>query len=179
LRAEGDNMMPDRNWGNAAALRNKPANRAGGEEAISPYFMLVAHNSAEVFLTTLIMGSVFERFPRLRFGIIELAASWLGPMAERMDLWAEFMGKVGRKYDLKPSEYIERNVRITPFWNENLANMIDRYGMAGAYIFSTDYPHIEGSRDPYGKFGNWLRRLPRDYPKKFYVDNAQLLFPDL
>jgi predicted TIM-barrel fold metal-dependent hydrolase len=179
LTAEADVMMPDRNWGNAAALRGKPANRAGGEEAISPYFMLVAHNSAEVFLTTLIMGSVFERFPRLRFGIIELGASWVGPAVERMDLWADFMGKVGRKYDLKPSEYIERNVRVTPFWNENLAKMIERYGLAEAYIFSTDYPHLEGSRDPYGKFGNWLRQLPQDYPRKFYVDNARMLFPDL
>lgn len=177
LLAEGDVMMPDRNWGNAAALRGRPANRAGGEEAISPYFMLVAHNSAEVFLTTLIMGSVFERFPQLRFGIIELGASWVGPAVERMDLWAEFMGKVGRKYDLKPSEYVERNVRITPFWNENLAKMIERYGLAKAYIFSTDYPHLEGSRDPYGKFGNWLSRLPGDYAREFYIENARLLFP--
>ena len=141
--------------------------------------MLVAHSSAELFLTTMIMGSVFERFPKLRFGIVELGASWLGPMVERMDLWAEFMGKVGRKYSMKPSEFIARNVRITPFWNENLPLMIERYGLEDAYIFSTDYPHLEGSRDPLGKFSNHLSKLPPAYAQKFFVDNAKLLFPDL
>jgi predicted TIM-barrel fold metal-dependent hydrolase len=179
LDAEGDPMFPERGWGNAAALRGKPLDRPGGEEAISPYFMLVAHTSAELFLTTLIMGSVFERFPKLRFGFIELGASWVGPAVERMDLWAEFMGKVGRKYSLKPSEFIARNVRVTPFWNENLPLMIERYGLEDAYIFSTDYPHLEGSRDPLGKFAKWLDRLPPDYAKKFFIDNAKLMFPDL
>jgi uncharacterized protein len=179
LDAEGDPMFPERGWGNAAALRGKPLDRPGGEEAISPYFMLVAHSSAELFLTTLIMGSVFDRFPKLRFGIIELGAHWVGPAAERMDTWAEFMGKVGRKYDLRPSEYVARNVRVTPFWNENLPLMIERYGMEEAYIFSTDYPHFEGSRDPYGKFSKWMSQLPPDYARKFFIDNAKLLFPDL
>jgi hypothetical protein len=54
-------------------LRNKPAFRAGGEEAISPYYMLVTHMAPELFLQTIVMGKVFERFPRLRFGIIESA----------------------------------------------------------------------------------------------------------
>jgi uncharacterized protein len=179
LEAEGDPMFPERGWGDAPALRGKPLDRPGGEEAISPYFMLVAHTSAELFLTTLIMGSVFERFPNLRFGFIELGASWVGPAVERMDLWAEFMGKVGRKYSLKPSEFIARNVRVTPFWNENLPLMIERYGLEDAYIFSTDYPHLEGSRDPLGKFAKWLDKLPPDYAKKFFIDNAKLLFPDL
>jgi predicted TIM-barrel fold metal-dependent hydrolase len=178
LAADGDVMLPDRAWGNAASLKGAPADRPGGEEAISPYFMLVAHTSAEIYLTTMIMGSVFERFPRLRFGIIELGASWIGPAVERMDLWAEFMGKVGRKYKLKPSEYVSRNVRVTPFWNENLPKMIERYGMEDAYIFSTDYPHLEGSRDPLGKFSKWLKQLPTNYAQKFFVDNARLLFPD-
>ncbi len=179
LIAEADPMMPERGWGDATALRGTPANRPGGEEAISPYFILVAHSSAELFLTTMIMGSVFERFPKLRFGIIELGASWLGPMVERMDLWAEFMGKVGRKYTMKPSEFVVQNVRITPFWNENLTKMVDRYGLEEAYIFSTDYPHLEGSRDPLGKFSRWLQDLPKPYAQKFFVDNAQLLFPGL
>jgi predicted TIM-barrel fold metal-dependent hydrolase len=179
LDAEGDKMLPDRGWGDAPALRGTPANRPGGEEAISPYYMMIAHQSSELYLVTMIMGSVFERFPRLRFGIIECGASWLGPMVERMDLWAEFMGKVGRKYSLKPSEVVARNVRVTPFWNEDLPLMIKRYGLEDAYIFATDYPHLEGSRDPLGKFAGHLAKLPSGYAQSFFVDNAKLLFPDL
>jgi len=178
LEAEGDPMFPERGWGDASMLRGTPANRPGGEEAISPYYMMIAHQSSELYLVTMIMGSVFERFPKLRFGVIECGASWLGPMIERMDTWAEFMGKVGRKYSLKPSEIVARNVRVTPFWNENLPHMIERYGLKEAYMFSTDYPHLEGSRDPLGKFAHWLKDLPADYAQHFFVDNARLLFPD-
>ena len=179
LAAEGDPMFPDRAWAESSTLRAKPADRPGGEEAISPYFMLVGHLSAEVYLTTLIMGHVFDRFPGLRFGVIEMGAAWLGPLIERMDVWAGFMAKVGRKYSLKPSEFIARNVRVTPFWNENLTRMIERYGLEDAYIFSSDYPHLEGSRDPLGKFSVYLKDLPKDYSRKFLIDNAALLFPGL
>jgi len=175
--ADPDPMLPQREWGDAASLRGAPVARPGGEEAISPYFMLVAHISPEIFLQTLVMGGVFERFPRLRFGVIEYGANWVGPCVERMDLWVEFMGKIGRTYPMKPSEYVIRNVRVTPFWHENLARMIERYGLEAVYCFSTDYPHLEGSRDPIGKFDKWLDRLPAAYKKRFLIDNAKLLFP--
>ena len=174
-----DPIMPAREWGQAETLRGSPAARPGGEEAISPYFMLVAHMPAELFLQTMVMGGVFERFPRLRFGIIEFGSGWIGPCVERMDLWTDFLAKVGRSYPMKPSEYVRRNVRIAPFYHENLPLMIDRYGMEEIYVFSTDYPHLEGSRDPIGKFQKWLDKLDPSYAKKFYVDNAELLFPGL
>jgi predicted TIM-barrel fold metal-dependent hydrolase len=173
----GIGMFPDRNWGNSRVLKGQPVDRPGGEEAISPYFMLVAQMPAELYLQTMVMGKVFERFPRLRLGIIEIGANWVGPCVERMDLWVEFMGKVGQKYEMKPSEYVKRNVRVTPFWHENLPLMIDRYGLEDVYIYSTDYPHLEGSRDPVGKFAKWLDRMPAEYVRKFYIENPRLLFP--
>jgi predicted TIM-barrel fold metal-dependent hydrolase len=172
-------MFPDRAWGDASALRNKPAERAGGEEAISPWFMMIAHMGAETYLQAMVMGGVFERFPKLRFGIIELGAKWIGPCVERMDLWTDFMAKVGKSYPMKPSEYVQRNVRVTPFWHENLALMIQRFGLEDVYVFSTDYPHLEGSRDPIGKFRKHLAKLPEAYARKFMVENAALLFPGL
>ena len=54
--------------------------------------------------------------------------------------------------------------------------MIDRYGLEEAYVFSSDYPHLEGSRDPVGKFRKWTDRLPQSYEQKFYVENAGILF---
>lgn len=172
-------MLPDRAWGDAAGLKNKPAERAGGEEAISPWFMMIAHMGAEVYLQAMVMGGVFERHPNLRFGIIELGAKWIGPCVERMDLWTDFMAKVGKSYPMKPSEYVQRNVRVTPFWHENLPLMIQRFGLEDVYVFSTDYPHLEGSRDPIGKFRKHLSHLPPEYARKFMVENAKLLFPGL
>jgi predicted TIM-barrel fold metal-dependent hydrolase len=177
--SESDPMLPDRGWGKSDALKNTPATRAGGEEATSPYFMLVAHMAPELHLQTMVMGGVFERFPALRLGIIEYGASWIGPCVERMDLWVDFMAKTGKTYSMKPSEYVRRNVRVAPFFHENLPKMIERFGMEELYVFSTDYPHLEGSRDPIGKFNKWLVDLPPSYAQKFNIDNAALLFPGL
>ncbi|MNJ00020.1 hypothetical protein D3C73_1592500 [compost metagenome] len=80
---------------------------------------------------------------------------------------------------MKPSEYVRRNVRVAPFYHENLPLMIERYGMEEIYVFSTDYPHLEGSRDPIGKFQKWLDRLDPGYARKFFVENGALLFPGL
>jgi len=177
-RNPGDEMFPEFGWGESETLRRKPAERGGGEEAISPYFMLVAHVGPEVFLQTMVMGKVFERFPRLRFGVIELSAEWVGAAAERMDSWTDFMAKVGVTYEMKPSEFLKRNVRVTPFWHEDLPRIIDRYGLEDVWVFSTDYPHLEGSRDPIGKFRKHLDKLPAGYDQRFFVDNNRLLFPD-
>ena len=110
----------DRAWGDASALKNKPAERAGGEEAISPWFMMIAHVGAEVYLEAMVMGGVFERFPKLRFGACEVLGQWVGPLAQNLDFWNEHQRKFslhntdGRlPIRLKPSEYIRRNVRVS------------------------------------------------------------------
>jgi len=177
-RNNGDEMFPEFGWGESETLRRTPAQRGGGEEAISPYFMLVAHVGPEVFLQTMVMGKVFERFPKLRFGIIELSAEWVGAAAERMDSWVDFMAKVGVTYEMKPSEFLRRNVRVTPFWHEDLPRIINRYGLEDVWVFSTDYPHLEGSRDPIGKFRKHLSALPEGYDRKFFVENNRLLLPE-
>jgi hypothetical protein len=96
-----------------------------------------------------------------------------------MDSWVDFMAKVGNHYSMKPSETMRRNVRVGPFWHENIAQAIDRYGMPEIYTFSTDYPHLEGSKDPIGRFRKKIAPLGQAYEQQFFVDNAKLLFPDL
>jgi predicted TIM-barrel fold metal-dependent hydrolase len=175
--APPDPMIPPREFSYATALKQSFEGRAGGEEAIGPFYILVCHMAPEVFLQTLVMGGVFERFPDLAFGVIECGASWVGPMCERMDAHANLMAKVGFTYPMKPSEYVRRNVRVTPLWAEDLTKMVERYGLDEVYVFSSDYPHLEGSRDPVGKFAKWVDKLPADFERRFYIDNAKILFP--
>ncbi len=173
-----DPMFPERAWGNAESLKGAPAERGGGEEAISPYFLLVAHMPAELYLQTMVMGRVFERFPKLRFGVLEFGTTWLGECARRMDQWADFQVRVvGRHFDMKPSEYLRKNVRVGPFFHEPLADMINHYGMNELYCYNTDYPHLEGSKDPIRKFRQRLEKLPEDYAQNFFIDNGRWLMP--
>jgi len=170
-----DPMFPPRAFADAPSLRALFPNRPGGEEQFGPFYIVVAHLAAEVYLACLIMGGVFERFPALRFGAIEFGASWFGPLAERLDRHASLLTKIGTYLPLLPSEYLRRNVRVTPQWTEPLDLLIERYGLRECYVFSTDYPHIEGGRHPVSSFAEMAERVGAEYVEQFFVTNGQLL----
>jgi hypothetical protein len=54
---------------------------------------------------------------------------------------------------------------------------VERYGIRESYVFSTDYPHIEGGRHPVPSFFETTSRVSASYPREFFVTNGQLLFP--
>lgn len=175
-----DPMLPDRGWSDSDTLRVPPAHRTGGEEAVSPFFLLVAHMPAETFLISSVMGGLFERFPELRFGLFEFGTAWMGPTIERMDAWAGFLSKVaGVKYPLKPSEYVRRNVRTSPFFHEDFAATAENYGLHEIFCVMTDYPHLEGGRDPFGSYMKTASKLGPKFTKDFFQENGKWLFPDL
>jgi predicted TIM-barrel fold metal-dependent hydrolase len=176
--SDDDPMFPSRAWADAPTLRALFPDQPGAEERLGPFFIVVAHVAAEVYLTSLVMGGVFERFPGLRFGAIEFGASWLGPMCERLDRHAALLEKVGHRYPMLPSEYVRRNVRVTPQWVEPLDGLIERYGLREAYVFSTDYPHVEGGRSPVQAFEAMAARIGDGYAAEFFVGNGAVLLPD-
>lgn len=174
---DDDPMLPPRRWGDAPALRAVFPERPGAEEQFGPFYIVVAHLAAEVYLTCLLMGGVFERFPGLRFGAVEFGAAWLGPLCERLDRHAALLEKVGVTYPMLPSEYVRRNVRVTPQWAEPVDVLIERHGLAESYVFNTDYPHVEGGRHPVQSFQEMTDRISPEYTRKFFVENGTLLFP--
>jgi predicted TIM-barrel fold metal-dependent hydrolase len=174
---DDDPMLPPRRWSDAPALRAVFPDRPGGDEQFGPFYIVVAHIAAEVYLTCLVMGGVFERFPDLRFGAIELGAAWLGPLCERLDRHAELLHKVGHGYPMRPSEYVRRNIRVTQQWTEQVDVLVERYGIRESYVFSTDYPHVEGGRHPVQSFEDMMTRIDPSYGRAFFVENATLLFP--
>jgi predicted TIM-barrel fold metal-dependent hydrolase len=175
--ADPDPMLPAHGWADAPALQSRFPDRPGSEERIGPFFTVIAPQGPEVFLAAMVMGGTFERFPRLRLGIIEFGASWFGPFCERMDRHAQLLAKVGASTPLAPSEYARRNIRITPYWAEPLDVLVERHGLRECYVFNTDYPHVEGGRDPFGVFLDMTARVSPSYASDFFIENPRLLFP--
>lgn len=148
------------------------------EFGVEPYGAAVMQFGPDNMLCAMILGGVFERHPNLRFGAIELAAHWVGPLAEKLDMWVEqFKGPV-RKLSMRPSEYLARNVRVTPFFFEPTERYIERNPeLLNVFCYSTDYPHREG-----GKYSKdlYLKRLAGfgdDVLEKFFVKNGEHLLP--
>jgi hypothetical protein len=59
-----------------------------------------------------------------------------------------------------PSQQLIAQAAFTPYPFEDVGAMI-RDSNPDLYLFSSDYPHIEGGRDPLGRFTTSLRRLRR------------------
>jgi predicted TIM-barrel fold metal-dependent hydrolase len=45
------------------------------------------------------------------------------------------------------------------------------------YLFSTDYPHVEGGRNPIGRFESTLGERSEAVRDKFYAENFLRIFP--
>src|SRR5579863_8817640 len=79
-----------------------------------------------------------------------------------------------RRLELAPSDYVRRHLKFTPFPGEPLAWMIDQAG-AELFMFSTDYPHPEGGRDPLQKFEEELVGSSAEHQSRFFYDNMREL----
>jgi predicted TIM-barrel fold metal-dependent hydrolase len=60
-----------------------------------------------------------------------------------------------QKMSLTPSEQIRRQVRVTPYPHEDAGWIVRECGPQMA-MFSSDFPHHEGGRNPIKRFENGL-----------------------
>jgi hypothetical protein len=108
-------------------------------------------------------------------------------MASMLDLWHDNNQSIGiqtfsdgtksRRLPMRPSEYLTRNVRVSPFDFEPVGDYIRRFGLEDVYCFASDYPHVEGGKDPIGDLAASLEPLGANVLEKFFVSNGDLLLP--
>ncbi len=130
-------------------------------ETTHPKDLPVLHHSPERWLTCMIYDGVFDRFPELRVGMIELGANWVPAMVNNLDYGVSQLGKFDLKLKslaMKPSEYVLRHVRFTPFHFENAGWILRNVGKE-LLMFNSDYPHPEGGKDPMGHFTTSLQAI--------------------
>lgn len=152
-----------------------------GENVRSKEYMAV-HQRAEQFLSAMIVDGVFERHPDLMGGCIELSAAWVVSWLRHLDQ-AQFLWGKGddtlAKLPMKPSEYVHRNLFFTPFFGEPIGWMIEQAG-DDLFLFSSDYPHREGTTDPIGHFEAHMDGVPPAAREAFYYKNyARMMGLDL
>lgn len=149
----------------------------GNIETTRPKDLPVIHHSIERWLTCMIYDGVLERFPKLMVGMIELGANWVPASLQNMDMGVSLLGKFDqglKALSLKPSEYFQRQVRVTPMHTENTGWILRNVG-PDILMFNTDYPHPEGGKDPYGDFERSLDAVEAtpDELDRFYSKNYE------
>lgn len=144
------------------------------------YMMASFIFSPQNFLATIILGGVFERFPRLRFAVVELGSVWFAPLAMHLDHVAKiFKHRLKGALSMSPSDYMRRNIRVTPYRFEPVGDLVERFGFDECYCYSSDFPHPEGGRTPIQDFEKHIERLGQRNAEKFYVTNAEWVMPEV
>lgn len=150
-----------------------PPDFHGGEENFrSVDYMGIPHPPAQT-LATMIFDGVFERFPDLRVGVIEQGAiwvpSWTRQMESAFDAFARHEDRLAA-LSLRPTEYVHRQMRFTPYPTEDVGWIIEQSG-PDVCMFSSDFPHVEGGRRPIERFERSLGDTSEEVRDRFYRYN--------
>ena len=149
-----------------------PDFHGGDENFRSVDYMAIPGPPAQT-LATMIFDGVLERHPSLKIGVIEQGAIWVpGWMRQMESAFDAFAKHEQRLQDLtlRPSEFVRRQVRATPYPTEDVGWIVEQAG-AEVPLFSTDYPHVEGGRRPMERFEASLGDASEAVRQAFYADN--------
>ncbi len=148
----------------------------GGENVRAKDFMAI-HQRPEVFWAAMVLDGMFEQFPGLRGASVEEGAMWVVPWIRRLDRAMQFARTEAPLRDLTrlPSEYVHGHLRFTPFAGEPVGWMLDQAG-ADLFMFSSDYPHPEGTKDPIDRFEATMDGLDDRTLDGFYSTNFAALY---
>ncbi|MGH7022638.1 MAG: amidohydrolase family protein [Caulobacteraceae bacterium] len=156
----------------------RPKDWLGGGENLRAKDYVALSFAPQNFLSALALDGVFDRFPALRGGVIELGAGWAPDFIRRLDqAWKGWRktDPVVASLSAPPSEFIRRAVRFTPYATED-AGAIIRDGGAELFLFSSDFPHPEGTKNPIERFESTFAGLDEDTKDRFYRRNFETLF---
>ncbi len=176
LHVGGSPLQALKAWSNngRAAVRDW----MGGGENVRTKDAAVLHQAPETFISMLLIDGVFERHPDLRGAAVELGAGWVPELLTRLDEIVRIYSRhdTSVRFERKPSEQLTAQMGFTPFPHEDVARLIERSNPE-LYLFSSDYPHVEGGRDPIGRFEGYLAGSSERDKTLFYSENFLRLWP--
>ena len=100
-----------------------------------------------------------------------------GPLEAAQPFWRVSRGEDAGLTN-EESAYLDRNVAhpgFTPFAGEPVGWMIDQAG-ADLFMFSSDYPHPEGTKDPVQRFESTMGAPDGETLDRFYRANFEALY---
>ena len=122
-----------------------------GEEVISskPSFLANADHWVRISLADMIFSGVFERYPKLQVGSVEMELSWAPHFLDRIDYqYTQRASTIEAGYRFKgdtlPSDYFHSNVFLG--FQEDARGIKDRHFIGvDQLLWGGDYPHQEST----------------------------------
>jgi predicted TIM-barrel fold metal-dependent hydrolase len=111
----------------------------------TPFRMIaMGKRPIEDAMTALVCHGALSRHPNLRVISVENGAGWVKGLLKS---FADTYAKMPAGFVDDPVAAFKRGVYITPFWEENFAEIVEIMG-ADRCAFGSDWPHPEGLKDP-------------------------------
>lgn len=155
-----------------------PKDAFDGGENVRALDYSVLHHAAERFISAMVLSGVFERHRKLKGAAVELGASWVPSFLKILDNTVHAFSRVQPELasmSRKPSEQITEQMGFTAFPFEDVGTLI-AHSNSELYMFASDYPHIEGGKDPLGSFDAFLANHTACTLDNFYVNNFRRVF---
>ena len=154
---------------------NVPPHKEGDAPRDALAYMGISY-CAELFLASMIFDGVFNRFPNLRVGVVELGASWIISWMKHLDQSFRAFRRLQdlSQVELLPSEYVQKHIKVTAFPGEDIGWLLNN-GAADLMMFASDYPHHEGTDDPIKRFEQTMSDVSEENKTKFYSENFKKL----
>ncbi len=129
--------------------RPGPGQEFSDLDTMRPSFFSNVDHWVRMSIGDMIFSGVFERYPKLQIGAVEMELSWVPHFLDRIDYtYTERPEQVDRWYrfkeDMLPSDYFHRNVFLS-FQEDGLGIQLrDIIGIDNLQ-WASDYPHIEST----------------------------------
>ena len=127
----------------------------------------------------MILNGVFERFPDLRLGIVELSSLWVPLYLMMLDGGSAFTRQISgadaSPLALQPSDYFRRQIRVSSFSYEMPVNLVRQLGGTDLFMCCSDYPHSEGTATPRSDYAAGGMEVGSGGLSGLFADNMKFL----
>ncbi len=128
-------------------------------------------------LGSLVVEGVFQKFPTLKFVLVEGGVSWVPPLLWRLDKNWKALRMTTPWLDRPPSEIVHEHVFLTtqpieePDNLKHLHAMLDMFPAEQMLMFSSDFPHWDGDTPDFA-----ARLLPKQLHASVMHETARKLY---
>ena len=128
--------------------RPGPGQEVADVKSVTPPFYANVDHWVRMSLSHIIFSGVFERYPKLKVGSIEMELSWAPHFLDRLDYTytQRAAGDAWHRFteEMLPSDYFHRNVFLG-FQEDALGIKMREYIGVDNLLWGSDYPHQEST----------------------------------
>jgi predicted TIM-barrel fold metal-dependent hydrolase len=132
--------------------------------------LLLQHREVEDALAAMVCQGALSRFPELKVLSVENGADWVPHLLHQLEI---AYGRMPQEFAEHPVEVFHRNVYVNPFWEDDVAGLVELMGV-NHVLFGSDYPHPEGLAEPldYLDFLDQFPTIDAAATRRIMSDNA-------